>query len=99
MPEFAGRRGASAAIIGTFLPLGDGKPVLPLADISGKGMTAALLGASLHASVRANAVSACDGCGEVLAKAGHLLFKTGTPERYATVFYGVWDAAARTLTY
>jgi serine phosphatase RsbU (regulator of sigma subunit) len=36
-----------------FLALDDGKLGLLLADVSGKGMPAALLGASLHAAVRA----------------------------------------------
>jgi sigma-B regulation protein RsbU (phosphoserine phosphatase) len=70
-----------------------------LADVSGKGMSAALLEASLHAVVRANAVSAGNRCGEVLAKANALLFETTTAERYATVFYGVYDPATRILAY
>src|SRR5215475_2682708 len=82
-----------------FLPLGNGKLGMLLADVSGKGMSAALLGASLHASVRANAPAAGECCGEVLAKANGLLFETTTPERFATVFYGVYDAARRTLTF
>jgi len=82
-----------------FLPLGDGKLGLLLADVSGKGMAAALLGASLHAVVRANAVSAGDRCGEVLRKASSLLYETTTAERFATVFYGVYHAPSRTLTY
>src|ERR1700734_1936574 len=82
-----------------FLAPGDGKLGLLLADVSGKGMSAALLGASLHAAVRANAPGEGSRCGEVLAKASHLLFETTTPERYATVFYGVYDPATRILTY
>jgi len=82
-----------------FLPLGDGKLGLLLADVSGKGMSAALLGASLHAAVRANAPSAGTSCGEVLAKASHLLYETTTAEWYATVFYGVYEPATRSLTY
>ena len=82
-----------------FLALGDGKLGLLLADVSGKGMSAALLGASLHAAVRANAPGAGSRCGEVLAKTSHLLFETTTPERYATVFYAVYDPATRILTY
>jgi sigma-B regulation protein RsbU (phosphoserine phosphatase) len=82
-----------------FLPLGDGKLGLLLADVSGKGMSAALLGASLHAVVRANAVSAGDRCGEVLAKASHLLFETSEANRFATVFYGAYDPVTRILTY
>jgi sigma-B regulation protein RsbU (phosphoserine phosphatase) len=82
-----------------FLALGDGKLGLLLADVSGKGMSAALLGASLHAAVRGNAAGAGDRCGEVVAKANALLFETSTAERFATVFYGVYDPAARVLTY
>src|SRR5271165_2967653 len=82
-----------------FLALGEGKLGLLLADVSGKGMSAALLGASLHAVVRANAPAEGVRCGEVLAKANALLFKTTTAERYATVFYGAYDPASRMLTY
>jgi sigma-B regulation protein RsbU (phosphoserine phosphatase) len=82
-----------------FLALDKGKLGLLLADVSGKGMSAALLGASLHAVVRANAVSAGDHCGEVLAKSNALLFETTTAERFATVFYGVYDPATRILAY
>jgi sigma-B regulation protein RsbU (phosphoserine phosphatase) len=72
---------------------------LLLADVSGKGMSAALLRASLHAAVRANAPSAGVRCGEVLAQANALLSETTTAERYATVFYGAYDPASRMLTY
>ena len=82
-----------------FLPLEAGRIGLLLADVCGKGMPAALLGASLHAAIRAYAPTAGLRCGDVLARANHLLFETTTPERYATVFYGVYDPAARTLTY
>jgi sigma-B regulation protein RsbU (phosphoserine phosphatase) len=82
-----------------FLPLGEGKLGLLLADVSGKGMAAALLGASLHAVIRANAASAGDRCGELMAKANSLLFETTAAERYVTVFYGVYDVTAQTLTY
>jgi sigma-B regulation protein RsbU (phosphoserine phosphatase) len=82
-----------------FLALGAGKLGLLLADVSGKGMPAALLGASLHASVRVNAARADGGCGEVLAKTNKLLYETTTPERFATAFYGIYDAEARLLIY
>jgi sigma-B regulation protein RsbU (phosphoserine phosphatase) len=82
-----------------FLPLGEGKLGLLLADVSGKGMSAALLGASLHAAVRTHAPSAQTRCGDVLAKANTLLYETSTADRYATVFYGVYDPATRILTY
>jgi len=81
-----------------FLPLGNGRLGLLLADVSGKGMAAALVGASLHAAIRSNA-SANSGCGEVLAKASHVLYETTTAERFATAFYGEYDSASRILTY
>jgi sigma-B regulation protein RsbU (phosphoserine phosphatase) len=82
-----------------FLPLGGSKLGLLLADVSGKGMPAALLGASLHAVVRASANTAGNRCGEVLSRASNLLFETTTAERFATVFYGVYDPSTRVLTY
>ena len=82
-----------------FLLLAGGKLGLLLADVSGKGMSAALLGASLHAAVRAHAASAGDRCGEVLSKASRLLYETTTAERFATVFYGVYDPEAGVLSY
>ena len=82
-----------------FIPLGEGRLGMLLADVSGKGTPAALLGASLHTLVRANACAAGDRCGEVLVKANALLFETTTADRFATVFYGVYDPEAKSLTY
>ena len=82
-----------------FIPLEAGKLGLLLADVSGKGMAAALLGASLHAFVRAFAPALSSRCGEVLRRVNRLLFDTTTAERYATVFYSVYDPGTETLTY
>lgn len=82
-----------------FLALGDGKLGLLLADVSGKGMAAALLGASLHTAIRADAPAAGTRCGDLMAKSNKLLYDTSPPERFATAFYGVYDSATRTLTY
>ncbi|HEY2933365.1 MAG TPA: SpoIIE family protein phosphatase [Acidobacteriota bacterium] len=82
-----------------FIPLREGRLGLLMADVSGKGMPAALLGASIHAAVRAHAREAGRNCGEVLTKANSVLFDTSAPERFATIFYGVYDARSRTLTY
>jgi phosphoserine phosphatase RsbU/P len=82
-----------------FIPLGPGRVALLVADVSGKGMPAALLGASLHAAVRAWAPAAGTSCGAVLAEVNRLLYQTTAAERFATVFYAVYDAAMETLTY
>jgi serine phosphatase RsbU (regulator of sigma subunit) len=69
-----------------------------VADVSGKGMPAALLGASLHGTARAAAFEGL-GCGQVLARANASLFDEMSCERYVTVFFGIYDAHARRLTY
>jgi sigma-B regulation protein RsbU (phosphoserine phosphatase) len=82
-----------------FLHLGPHRLGLLLADVSGKGMPAALLGAALHTAVRAYAPAFDPDCGEVLARVNRLFFEATAPQRFATVFYGVYDARTRTLTY
>jgi phosphoserine phosphatase RsbU/P len=82
-----------------FIALTEGRLGLLLADVSGKGMPAALLGASLHAAVRAHSANRNTDCGEVLAKASQLLYETTAASRYATVFYGVYNPATRVLNY
>ncbi len=82
-----------------FLTLPSGRLALLLADVSGKGMPAALLAASLHAAVRAYAPAADRNCGEVLASVNRLLFDTTSAERFVTIFYAVYDPAERTLTW
>jgi sigma-B regulation protein RsbU (phosphoserine phosphatase) len=82
-----------------FLALGEDKLGLLLADVSGKGIAAALLGASLHTAIRANAPAAGMGCGDLMVKTNRLLYDTSAPERFATVFYGVYNPATCALTY
>jgi sigma-B regulation protein RsbU (phosphoserine phosphatase) len=83
-----------------FIPLGETRVGIALADISGKGIFAALLMASLQAAVRSTA--ALDGeCGtaKLVARLNSHLFKNTSDDRYATFFYAVYDSQAKTLTY
>jgi phosphoserine phosphatase RsbU/P len=82
-----------------FFQLGSGRLGLLLADVSGKGISAALLGASLHSAVRAHAPTAGDRCGQLIARINGVLYETTTPERFATIFYAVYEASTRVLTY
>jgi len=82
-----------------FLPLAQGRLGLLVADVAGKGISAALLTASLHACVRAHAPLLGDRCGEVVATVNSLLYEDTGGDRFATLFYGVYDDASRSLTY
>ena len=82
-----------------FLPLSPGKVGLLVADVVGKGISAALLRASVHACIRTHAAILGDRCAEVVAEVNALLYNATDSDRFATLFYGVYDDATRRLTY
>jgi sigma-B regulation protein RsbU (phosphoserine phosphatase) len=82
-----------------FIPLARGRLGLLLADVCGKGMPAALLGASVQAAVRACAMATDCPCGEVLARTNRLLFERIGPDRFVTVLFGAYDPVTRILEY
>jgi phosphoserine phosphatase RsbU/P len=85
-----------------FIPLSPARVGIVLADISGKGIFAALLMASLQAALRSTAVlEACAGTGtaDIVSRVNKHLFRNTTDDRYATLFYAVYDSDSKTLTY
>ena len=73
---------------------------IAVADISGKGISAALLMASLQAALRSQAVlDANASTAQLVSRLNHHLFHNTSDERYATFFYGVFDSSTRTLEY
>ncbi|MGI8770813.1 MAG: PP2C family protein-serine/threonine phosphatase [Acidobacteriaceae bacterium] len=98
-----------------FLLMGKTELCLALGDISGKGISAALLMAGLHSAVRAyrfagedceeNANSGFTGIatfsspGKVLSLLNRHLYRSTAPEKYATLFLAHYDAHTRKLTY
>ncbi len=71
-----------------------------IADISGKGIYASLLMASLQAALRSTAIfEAKCGTAEVVTQLNRHLFKNTSDDQYATLFYAIYDADAKTLTY
>jgi serine phosphatase RsbU (regulator of sigma subunit) len=70
-----------------------------IGDISGKGMSAALLMASLHASLRGQVLSGTGDLGAKMANVNRLLFDASGSNRYATFFYAELDCASRMLHY
>ncbi len=85
-----------------FLPLGPGRLGLALADISGKGISAALIMASLQAALRSQALfngRSPGSTAEIVARLNQHLFRSTSADRYATFFYGVYDAQTHRLEY
>ncbi len=72
---------------------------IAIGDVSGKGMSAALLMASLHASLRGQVLSGAGDLGAKMANVNRLLYDASDSNRYATFFYAELDCASRTLHY
>jgi sigma-B regulation protein RsbU (phosphoserine phosphatase) len=109
-----------------FLTASSHKLILAVGDISGKGISAALLMATIHSAVRAYsveslpqmrepvAVGAVAGSGRMMATwpegvevspsalltlLNHQLYESTPPEKYATLFLGIYDGRSHRLTY
>ncbi len=85
-----------------FLPLSAGKLGIALADISGKGISAALIMASLQAALRSQALfngHAPGGTADIVARLNRHLYRSTAPDLYATFFYGVYDTQTHRLEY
>jgi sigma-B regulation protein RsbU (phosphoserine phosphatase) len=90
-----------------FLELGRDQLGLVLADVSGKGVHAALLMASLQAHLRSlselirstAAVLPPSGLVRALQEVNRILWKSTAAQHYATLFFGLYDDGARSLTY
>jgi len=80
------------------LALSDGRVVFAIADISGKGISAAILMANLQAVLRTLA-AASPSPGELCHKLNHHLYQVTEPAWFATFFYGEWHPAERCLRY
>jgi sigma-B regulation protein RsbU (phosphoserine phosphatase) len=80
------------------LILGEGRLGLCIADVSGKGITAALLMASLQASVKAFAKETTTPA-ELCSKLNQVLCDTVAPGKFVTLFYGIIDTEQRKLQY
>jgi len=81
-----------------YIPLAEGRVAIVLADVSGKGMPAALLMSAVRGIVRSLAPLA-SGPGEVLARVNQILLDDVPTGRYVTMIYAVLDPARRTLTF
>jgi sigma-B regulation protein RsbU (phosphoserine phosphatase) len=70
-----------------------------LADISGKGIAGALLMANLQANLRSRYALALDDLPRLLGSVNQLFYENTPDDRYATLFFGVYDDHSRELEY
>ncbi|MGB7848418.1 MAG: SpoIIE family protein phosphatase [Candidatus Acidiferrum sp.] len=70
-----------------------------LADISGKGIAAALLMANLQANLRSRYASALDDLPRLLKSVNQLFYENTPDDRYATLFFAVYDDRSREFEY
>ncbi|MDQ3474694.1 MAG: SpoIIE family protein phosphatase [Acidobacteriota bacterium] len=81
-----------------FIKREDGRLVIALGDVSGKGTAAALLMSSLHAAVHAQAGSH-DTLVETISAVNRYLADNIPPNRFVTLFYAELDPASGSLSF
>jgi phosphoserine phosphatase RsbU/P len=82
-----------------FLALPEGHLGIALGDVSGKGIAAALMMATLQASLRAEAMRDSGDLAQMIGAVNRMVFDASTSNRYATFFYAHYDPKGRVLTY
>jgi sigma-B regulation protein RsbU (phosphoserine phosphatase) len=86
-----------------FVALPDSALGIAIGDVSGKGIAAALLMASLQASLRGQTLREKGEAGADLATimrhVNRLVYDASSSNRYATFFYAQYDSQSRLLTY
>jgi phosphoserine phosphatase RsbU/P len=99
--DFAGICLPASGISGDYydvLRLSDGRLAFAIADISGKGISAAILMSNLHAGLRTLA-AAGHSPSDVCLQLNHHLHEVTEGFRFATLFYAEWNPAERRLRY
>lgn len=80
------------------ISIDENKTAICLGDVAGKGLPAALLAANLQATLRGETQPLAS-VAECIRRLNCRLYRSTGPEKFATLFYGILDAAAHTLTY
>src|SRR5579862_7710800 len=82
-----------------FLALPGGQLGIAIGDVSGKGISAALMMASLQASLRSEATRAPEDLAAMVGNVNRLVYEASSNNRYATFFYGQYNPTSHQLTY
>lgn len=83
----------------SFHPVKDNCLATLVGDASGKGLAAALLIANVQSSLRTAALFTGDDLAALFKAVNHQAYASSSENRYATLFYGVFDGATRILRY
>jgi sigma-B regulation protein RsbU (phosphoserine phosphatase) len=87
-----------------FMALPNDSLAFAIGDVAGKGISAALLMATIQSTMRTQ-LSGSNGSWQqhstayMVANLNRLLFATTAPEKYATFYFAMYDDAQHTLTY
>lgn len=81
-----------------FVPRHDGRMLIALGDVSGKGTAAALLMSSVHAAIHAQ-VSAKTELGDAISSVNHYLAENTPANRFVTLFAAELDPTTGILRY
>jgi sigma-B regulation protein RsbU (phosphoserine phosphatase) len=82
-----------------FIPMPDGGLMVTLGDVSGKGIAAAVLMASIQASIRAQTVEPPDSLAKLIESFNKAIYSFSTSDKYSTLFVARLDATARKFQY
>ncbi|MBS1795377.1 MAG: SpoIIE family protein phosphatase [Acidobacteria bacterium] len=82
-----------------FLELPDHQFGIAIGDVSGKGIGASLMMASLQASLRGQAIHCGSDLAALMKHVNTLVYEASTSNRYATFFYAQLDTRTRRLIY
>ena len=82
-----------------FLPMRDGGFFFTLGDVSGKGIAAAVLMASIQASLRSQVVRPPDSLAALMGDFNKAVYSFSTADKYSTLFCGLLNVASGKLTY
>jgi sigma-B regulation protein RsbU (phosphoserine phosphatase) len=82
-----------------FVPLAGNRLAIAVGDASGKGLPAALMISNVQSSLRTASLFAGNNGPAALDAVNRQVYGSSLADRYATLFYGVFDGEKRTLRY
>jgi sigma-B regulation protein RsbU (phosphoserine phosphatase) len=82
-----------------FIALESGRLGIAIGDVSGKGISAALLMASIRAALHGLTFSGLLNLARLIEGLNRIIYDSSTNNRFVTFFFGEYDPATRTLDY